>query len=236
MLYSIVIPAHNEAENISQLVHDVCSTMASVGGTWELIIVDDCSSDNTWEVLESLHKEVPQLRSIRLRRQSGQTAALSTGFKVSKGDILITLDGDGQNDPKDIPRLLEALVGSDCVCGYRGLRRDSWTKRMTSRIANSVRRFLLDDKVRDTGCSLKAFRAECVENIKFFRGMHRFLPALIAMEGFHVIEMSVRHHPRKKGKSHYSFLNRGFSTISDLLAVWWMKRRIVNVDIEKTLP
>jgi glycosyltransferase involved in cell wall biosynthesis len=236
VLYSVVVPAHNEAENLPQVIHDVVDVMNSLRGAWEIVVVDDGSCDDTWKILQKLHENIPQLRALRFRSQSGQTAAFSAGFVRAKGDIIITLDGDGQNDPKDIPRLLEALAGSDCVCGYRTFRRDSWIKRITSRCANAVRKFLLNDSVRDSGCSLKVFRAECVANIKLFRGMHRFLPALISMEGFHVIEMSVRHHPRKKGRSHYSFLNRGISTVSDLLAVWWMKRRTCRIDIEKTLP
>jgi glycosyltransferase involved in cell wall biosynthesis len=179
---------------------------------------------------------MPELKGFSLKERSGQTTALETGIRSAHGEILITLDGDGQNDPHDIPSLLAALDGVDGVSGCRQLRQDTWKKRLVSSYANGIRRWLLGDDIHDTGCSLKVFHAYCFSNIKLFKGMHRFLPALVTIEGFRVSEVPVSSRPRNKGKSHYSLRNRGFSTISDLLAVWWMKRRHVHADVVRRLP
>lgn len=236
MQYSVVIPAHNEAKNLPALLSELEATMSQFAPSWELIIVDDASSDGTWDMLAARQQTMPQLRAIQLRRQSGQSAALAAGFKEIRGEVVITLDGDGQNDPHDIPLLLEALADVDCVTGCRTCRHDSWGKKITSFCANSLRRYLLGDTIQDTGCSLKVFRAPCLASLKMFKGMHRFLPSLVTIEGYRVKEIPVSHRPRKEGASHYSLRNRGLSTIVDLLAVWWMKRRHIRLEIANRLP
>jgi glycosyltransferase involved in cell wall biosynthesis len=233
--YSVIIPAHNEEENLQNLLQEIEEVMTALLEPWEVIVVDDASTDKTWDIIKKKHFLLPELKGIQLKQQSGQTAAVLTGLKNAQGTILITLDGDGQNDPHDIHLLLTALHGTDCVCGYRIRRQDTWDRRLISRIANGMRRWLLGDDIHDTGCSLKAFYASCFTNIKLFKGMHRFLPSLLMIEGFHVKEIPVSHRPRKAGKSNYSLLNRGFSTISDLLAVWWMKRRHIQVEVSHKL-
>ncbi len=235
MQYSVIIPAHNEAENLPPLLHELDEVMASLCDSWEVIVVDDASTDETWNTLKALLHTSLQLKGIQLKQQSGQTAALLAGIREAQGEILITLDGDGQNDPHDIPLLLTALQDADCVSGRRINRQDSWDKKLTSSLANGMRRYLLGDTIHDTGCSLKAFRTSCFEKIKLFRGMHRFLPSLLMIEGYQVLEIPVSHRLRKAGKSNYSLLNRGFSTISDLLAVWWMKRRHIQPEIAQRL-
>lgn len=223
--FSVVLPAHNEEDNLPPLLQEIQSVLNQIGRTWEIIVVDDGSTDHTWNLLRTA--SVP-VRGIRLKERSGQSAALDIGLRAANGEIIITLDADGQNDPKDIPSLLEALDGYDCVSGCRQNRQDSFHRKVITFMANTTRRWLLNDGIHDTGCSLKVFKAPCFRNVKLFKGMHRFLPVLIMIEGFHVTEWPVSHRPRTKGTSHYSIFNRGFSTIADLLAVWWMKRRHLN--------
>lgn len=234
--HSIIIPAHNEQENLPKLLDEIKEVMQKLGLTWEVLVVDDGSTDTTWKTLETIQQKLPELRAIRHTRSFGQTAALYTGIKSALGSIIITMDADGQNNPQDIPRVLQGLANVDCVSGCRALRHDTWQKKVTSKIANACRRLVLGDTIVDTGCSLKAFKACCFQNIKPFRGMHRFLPSLFLIEGYKVREISVSHRPRQKGISHYSLRNRGFSTLSDLLAVAWMKKRHFSVEVERTLP
>jgi dolichol-phosphate mannosyltransferase len=233
VMYSVIIPAHNEAENLPGLLHELDEVMTNLQQPWEVIVVDDGSTDATWPFLEKEAHHLQQLQGVQLKKQSGQTAALLIGIQTAKGQIVITLDGDGQNDPHDIPRLLSVLRDADCVSGWRVDRQDSWHKKLTSRIANTMRRWVLVDSIHDTGCSLKVYKTPCFANVKLFKGMHRFLPSLLMIEGYQVKEIPVADRARKRGKSNYSFLNRGFSTISDLLAVWWMKRRTIHVEIKR---
>lgn len=232
--YSVVIPLKNEASNIGDLIQELEPVMQSLNEPWELICIDDGSTDNTKEVLESLAQQKPYLRIIIFKQNYGQSSAFDAGFKAARGEFVITLDGDGQNDPKDIPRLVPHIQSCDLVCGIRQKRKDSFSKRMISKIANSVRRWACGDGVQDTGCSLKVYRKSCLDSIKMFHGMHRFLPALFIMEGFSRIQqVPVNHRERIKGKSHYNFFNRSFNTISDLLAVRWMKKRHLHYQIER---
>jgi len=231
--YSIVIPAHNEKDNLPPLIQEIKSVMDKLGEPWEIIVVDDGSTDGSWEALHKCH--LPQLRGFLLKQQSGQSAALDIGIKAALGEIIIVLDGDGQNDPHDIPKLLVALDGVDCVSGCRQIRQDRWDRKIISTIANGTRKWLLGDDIHDTGCSLKAYRADCLRHIKLFKGMHRFLPSLLIIEGFQVKELPVSHRPRTLGTSNYSIFNRGLSPIVDLLAVWWMGRRRLRGEIAQTL-
>lgn len=229
-VYSVVIPLKNEASNIGELVQELEPVMQNLG-RWELICIDDGSTDETGRVLKELGSQKPFLRIISFKRNYGQSSAFDAGFKASKGEFIITLDGDGQNDPKDIPNLLSLLPESDLVCGIRLKRKDTFVKRITSKVANCVRKWLVDDGVQDTGCSLKVYRKACLDKIKLYQGMHRFLPALFIIEGFKVGQIPVNHRERLRGKSNYNFLNRSFNTVADLLAVRWMKKRHLNYQI-----
>lgn len=236
IMYSIVIPLKNEEGNIAELIDELEPVMLRVGAPWELICIDDGSTDATSSILMDLAKIKPYLRIITFDRNYGQSSAFDAGFKHARGEWLISLDGDRQNDPGDIPKLIAASAASDLVCGHRVNRRDPWHKKITSFLANSIRSRLCQDQVHDTGCSLKIYRASCVRHIKMYQGMHRFLPALFKIEGFRVSEIPVNHRERVKGKTKYNFFNRSFNTIADLLAVRWMWKRRLNYRIHKEIP
>lgn len=232
IVYSIVIPLKNEASNILSLINELEPVMNDLRQPWELICIDDGSTDETRQLLSNLTLEKSYLRPIFFKKNYGQSSAFDAGFRAAKGEFVITLDGDGQNDPKDIPRLVELIHDCDLVCGIRMKRKDSLTKRLTSKLANFVRSRLCDDGVQDTGCSLKVYRKECLAHIKMYHGMHRFLPALFKMEGFRIKQIPVNHRERLKGKSNYNFLNRSLNTVADLFAVRWMQKRHLRYQIE----
>lgn len=234
--YSVVVPLKDEEENVDALIHEVESVMSELKEPWEMICIDDGSSDNTLSKLQSKAGTKPFLRILVFKKNYGQSSAFDAGFKAAKGEVVITLDGDLQNDPKDIPKLLETLKECDLACGCRVNRKDPFVKRITSKVANSLRSRLCQDGISDTGCSLKAYRSACLMHIKMFNGMHRFLPALFKNEGFRVREVAVGHRPRSHGKTKYSFLNRSFNTISDMFAVCWMRKRHLGYRIDKELP
>lgn len=230
--YSVVIPLKNEAGNITDLINELEPVMHGLKQPWELICVDDGSTDETRPILKSLAKQKNYLRIISFKQNYGQSSAFDAGFKASQGRFVITLDGDGQNDPKDIPKLLQLIQDSDLVCGIRLKRKDTLVKRFTSKMANAVRNWACEDGVQDTGCSLKVYRKSCLEQIKMFHGMHRFLPALFKMAGFRIQQIPVNHRERLRGKSNYNFFNRSFNTVADLLAVRWMKKRYLRYQID----
>ncbi len=234
--YSVVIPLKNEEENILDLINELEPVMVKVNQPWELICVDDGSTDNTRDILNDLSGKKPYLRTLFFDKNYGQSSAFDAGFRFAKGEIIITLDGDRQNDPTDIPKLLELIESCDMVCGQRKKRKDPWSKKIISKLANAVRSRFCHDGVSDTGCSLKAYRRSCFEKIKMFHGMHRFLPALFLMEGFTIKEVPVNHRERVKGKTKYNFFNRSFNTVSDMFAVRWMNNRRLHYKIEKELP
>lgn len=228
---SIVIPVYNEEENIPPLLGAISRVMQEVGLSYEVICVDDGSTDKSYAVLREMADHYPGLVLIRFQENAGQTAALDAGFKAARGRIIVTMDADLQNDPADIPVLLEALQEYDMVCGWRYQRQDPWIKLVSARIANAVRNWITQEQIRDTGCSLKAYRRECLASLKLFTGMHRFLPTLVKMEGFRVTEVKVRHHPRRHGKSKYNIRNRLVSSFLDCLAVAWMQKRALRYKI-----
>jgi glycosyltransferase involved in cell wall biosynthesis len=189
------------------------------------VYVDDGSRDGSAEVLASLAARDPRVRVLRFAENAGQTAAFAAGFEAARGEVIATLDADLQNDPADLPRLLAALDGADVVNGVRVGRRDGLVRRASSRIANAFRNWVTHESVTDVGCSLRVMRASYLRRLPLFRGMHRFLPTLLRLEGARVIELPVRHRPRRHGRSKYGIANRLFVGIADTLAVRWMQSR-----------
>lgn len=234
--YSVIIPLKNEEENIIDLIQELEPVMQGLKKTWELICIEDGSTDKTLEILTKLLSQKPYLKLIVFKKNYGQSSAFDAGFKAAKGQYVITLDGDRQNDPKDIPRLLKAIQNHDLACGIRMNRKDPLSKKLISWVANKVRRFICDDGVSDTGCSLKVYRASALKKIKMYQGMHRFLPALFKIEGLRIIEIPVNHRERVKGHTKYNFFNRSFNTLADLAAVRWMGKRQLRYQINKELP
>jgi glycosyltransferase involved in cell wall biosynthesis len=233
--YSVVIPLKNEAHNIVELIQELEPVMESLKKPWELICVDDGSTDETPQILQDLLKQKSYLRVLRFKQNYGQSSAFKAGFQAARGEFVITLDGDGQNDPADIPRLVQLMEECDLACGIRAKRKDTWVKRWTSKIANKVRNWLCEDGVQDTGCSLKVYRKSCLDQIKMYQGMHRFLPALFGIEGFRIQQLPVNHRERLRGKSNYNFFNRSFNVLADLWVVRWMKKRHLSYQIEQEL-
>jgi len=224
---SVVVPCFDERDNVESLHGEIVRALGSVSGGFELIYVDDGSRDGTDERLAKIAAEDARTRVIRFPENRGQTAALAAGFRAARGELIATLDGDGQNDPADLPRLLAGLVSADVVNGVRVSRQDGPLRRLSSRIGNGVRNWATGERVSDVGCSLRVMRAVYVKRVKLFRGMHRFLPTLLRMEGARVIELPVGHRPRRAGRSKYGVANRLFVGIADVLAVRWMiKRRL----------
>ena len=226
--YSIVIPMKDEEGNVKPLIEEIEPIMHSLNDGWELICIDDGSVDKTLSILNELSSEKPYLKTIVFDRNYGQSSAFDAGFRSARGEYVITLDGDRQNDPSDIPRMIKMAHQFDLVCGIRKKRRDKWLKRAISYWANTVRSRFCGDGVQDTGCSLKIYRKSCLNKIKMYHGMHRFLPALFKIEGFSVGQLPVNHRERDQGKTKYNFLNRSFNTVSDMFAVRWMRKRQLN--------
>jgi dolichol-phosphate mannosyltransferase len=230
---TVVIPAYNEVANVEPCYRELACVLEAYGQPFEILFVDDGSTDGTSGVLRTLASADRRLRVLRFRRNAGQTAALHAGFRAARGAVVVTMDADLQNDPHDIPKLLAALPGQDAVCGWRVDRHDPWTKRIASRVANRVRDRFTRDGVHDTGCTLKAFRREAVQELHLYRGMHRFLPALLQMEGRRVAEVPVSHRPRRAGISKYGNWGRLWTGLADLVAVRWMARRRLDYVIEE---
>jgi dolichol-phosphate mannosyltransferase len=227
---SLVIPLYNEEENVLPLVDQLHAALGGWPRPMEILLVDDGSTDRTLDFLRRAQEADSRIRVIHLRRNLGQTAALAAGFRLAKGTALVTLDGDLQNDPAEIPRLVEMLKDWDAVCGVRIHRHDGLWKRLSSRIGNGFRNWATDEDIVDTGCTLKAYRRECLQGLELYHGMHRFLPTLLKMRGFRVTQVPVGHHPRLHGRTKYSTWGRLVKGLSDVLAVRWMKQNRVNFD------
>ena len=227
---AVVAPVFNEAENIGPLIDEVVAALADAGPC-EIIVVDDCSSDGTADALAEAKTAIPALRVLRHARNAGQSRALRSGVLAAKADIIVTLDGDGQNDPADIPKLLERLQRADAppglamVAGQRRNRKDTLAKRWASRAANAIRQKLLADGAADTGCGLKAFRREAFLHAPYFDHLHRYLPAMMIREGFKVEYCDVGHRPRRFGVSKYTNWQRAAVAVRDILGVLWLKDR-----------
>lgn len=225
---SVVVPVFNEEANMSILQAELRSALARLDH--EIIFVDDGSTDQSVAKIEN----APHVRLLRLEKNTGQSAALFAGLTAARGAIIVTIDSDLQNDPADIPRLLaEISLGGDLVCGYRQKRKDTMIKRLTSRIANFVRSRYTRDGVRDTGCTLKAMRRECVSALIPFKGMHRFIPALVKNAGFRIVEVPVNHRPRKFGESKYGLGNRALRATIDMFGVRWLLSRRLNYKVRQ---
>ena len=231
---SFVIPCFNEEGNLRELVKAIRAVVEPLKIPYEILITDDCSTDKSWDILKELGAEDTRIRSQRFAANCGESAAHWAGYKSAQGKYIVTLDADLQNDPKDLPKFLEALKNFDCVCGTRVATRsksDNFVKVMSSRIANGVRNKLSGENIADAGCCYRAFKRECIQDLKFFKGMHRFMPTLIKMEGFSVTEIPIASNPRFAGQSHYGVWNRLFASFYDLLAVRWMKKRMFKFKI-----
>jgi dolichol-phosphate mannosyltransferase len=226
---SVIVPLFNEEENMSILQSELRAALAGVDH--EIIFVDDGSIDRTAERVE----KAPNVRVIRFAKNGGQSAAIYAGLQAANGAVAVLIDGDLQNDPVDIPRLLaEISRGADLVCGYRARRKDTLVKRLTSRIANAVRSRFTKDGVRDTGCTLKAMRRECVSALVPFKGMHRFIPALIKAAGYRLVEIPVAHRARRFGQSKYGLGNRALRATIDMFGVRWLLSRRLNYKIRES--
>jgi glycosyltransferase involved in cell wall biosynthesis len=225
---SVIVPVFNEEDNVSILQQEL--SRALTGLDYEIIFVDDGSNDRTAERIE----RSARIRILRFEKNTGQSAAMYAGLRAARGTNLVLIDGDLQNDPADIPRLLAEIEhGADLVCGYREKRKDTTVKRLTSRIANSVRSRFTKDGVRDTGCSLKAMRRECVGALIPFKGMHRFIPALVKGAGYRLVELPVSHRPRRFGQSKYGLRNRALRATVDMFGVRWLLSRQVNYKLRR---
>ncbi len=225
---SVVIPVFNEVENLPRLAAELRIALGETLRSYEILLVDDRSTDGSYRAIQAIVEGNSHFRLLRLARHRGQSTALAAGFHNARGEIVVTLDSDLQNDPADIPRLLAALEGCDLVSGVRAQRSDSWLRRVSSRLANRVRGRLLADGVTDVGCSLKAYRAEVLRHLPSFDGMHRFLPALVQIEGARVREIEVRHRPRRYGEAKYNIRNRLWRGLADLMAVRWMQKKWID--------
>lgn len=234
--FSVVIPAHNEAGNIQGLLLEI-GRLIKNKVDWEVLVVDDASDDDTLKVLKEMRIQAPWLRVILHGKRAGQSLALLSGIRYAKGEIIITMDGDGQNDPADMFRLLDVYEKNESsfclVVGKRSKRKDTWIKRISSRIANKIRSTLLRDNTPDTGCGLKVFKRSDFLALPWFDHMHRFLPALFKAMGGQVISVEVSHRARKKGLSHYGTLDRLWAGIWDLIGVYWLLRRIKFVQAKE---
>jgi dolichol-phosphate mannosyltransferase len=237
---SVVFPVYNEEENIPILLREIAAALdeKSVGKGWsyEIVAVDDGSTDRSLEVMHSMRAAFPTLRVLALAKNTGQTAALEAAWHAAQGRLVVSLDADLQNDPADIPAMVRKLEESnvDMVAGVRVNRRDTWSRRMQSKIGNAVRNWITGDQITDTGCSLKLVKREAIDRVRLFTGMHRFLPTLIRYAGYKVVEMPVNHRPRQFGVSKYGAMNRAFRGLADCFAVRWMGTRMLRYDVRET--
>jgi len=232
--YSVVVPAYNEAESLPTLVREIEAVLTGLGEPFEAIIVDDGSTDGSLAVLREESAKRPWLRYLSFARNAGQSAGFDAGFRAARGDVIITLDADLENNPADIPLLLGHLREYDAVSGARTARKHSRARRLMSFLGNRVRNWFLGTDFKDTGCSLKVFRRECVERVPIFNGLHRFLNNVFELQGFRVLEVPVSHRPRQFGTTKYGTFRRAFRVLPDILALAWMKRRWVNYEVKET--
>lgn len=230
---SLVIPAYNEQENVPVLLERVGAALLQTGKEFEVLIVDDGSTDLTPKLLEEGMQKYPWLRILRMAKNGGQSAAFEAGFKAARGEVIATIDADLQNDPEEIPRLLPMLDGYDMITGWRKDRHDTSFRRLQTHIANRIRNWLSDETIQDSASSLKLYKRHCLEGLKLFNGMHRFFPTLVKMRGYTVLETPVKHSQRYAGTAKYGLRNRAWRAFIDLLAVRWMKKRYLRYQVSE---
>ena len=232
---SIVIPVYNEEESLTELFNELKEVLEKHSLDFEIIFIDDGSKDRSGTILKEFAQKDKRVKVICFEKNAGQSAAFAAGFQLVQGGVAITMDADLQNDPRDIPLLLEKIKSYDVVCGWRANRRDNLVRKISSKIANSIRNWLSEEEIKDIACALKAFRRECLQGFPYFNGMHRFFPTLIKMEGYSVTEVKVNHRHRRYGEAKYGIRNRAFRGLNDLLAVRWMKKRRINYAIKEII-
>ncbi|MBM3334543.1 glycosyltransferase family 2 protein [Candidatus Sumerlaeota bacterium] len=228
---TVLIPVCNEVENVEPLLAELVPVLDGLGKTYEIIMVDDGSTDGTYERLCQIRAGFGRLRLARFTRNFGKTAALVAGWDRARGRIIVIMDGDLQNDPRDIPGLIGHIPPYDLVVGYRVKRHDSWFRRAQSSIANWVRNKVIKDNMRDSGCAFQALRHEALHTQKFYLGLHRFLPAVFLLEGYKVMEAPVNHRPRLRGKGKFNMRNRIFRAFDDMMAVRWLRSRKIRYEV-----
>jgi glycosyltransferase involved in cell wall biosynthesis len=234
---SVVVPVYNEEESLPLLWPEIRQVLDPSGLAYELIFVDDGSHDRSAEIIRDFRAQDSRVRLITLKVNAGETAATDAGFRAVRGRSVVVMDADLQNDPHDIPLMLAHLDQWDAVTGWRVNRAagDSWVRRLSSRIANRVRNALSQETIQDSGCTFRAFRRECLRDLVLYRGFHRFIPTLLKMRGFRVIEVPVNHRARRFGVSKYGIGNRALRAFVDLLAIRWMKDRQLSYEIAEDL-
>lgn len=234
---SVVIPVYNEEENLPPLWAELRSVLEPLRQSFEVVFVDDGSRDGSAEIIRGFRERDPRVRLVRLKVNAGETAATDAGFKAADGRWIVTMDADLQNDPHDIPAMLGHLEQWDAVTGWRVNRGDgdSFVRRASSRVANRVRNALSEETIQDSGCTFRAFRRECLRGLVLYRGFHRFIPTLLKMRGYRVLEVPVKNRPRRFGQSKYGVMNRVFVATADLLVVRWMKSRLLRYEVAEDL-
>jgi len=232
---SVVVPVYNEEENLPILIPTLVEVLGRLRCAYEIVFVDDGSTDESRRILREMASLHPSLRILRFKENRGLSTALWAGMREVRGEKIVTLDSDLQNDPADIPKLLEYLDRYDMATGWRIKREDPWLKRISSKIANAIRNRLSGEEIKDSACTLRAFKRECIRELPVFNGMHRFLSTLVRMQGYRIIEVPVSHRPRRFGKSKYNIRNRAWRSFVDLLGVRWMKQRHIQYDIEERI-
>lgn len=234
---SVVIPVYNEEDSLEPLWAELRPVLEGLGQAFEVVFVDDGSQDRTTEIIRGFHERDARVRLVRFKANAGESAALDAGFKAARGRWVVSMDADLQNDPADIPRLLAHLDRWDVVTGWRVNRAvgDSWIRCVSSRVANRIRNRLSDESIQDSACTFRAMRRECLRGLVLYRGFHRFIPTLVRMRGYRVLELPVNHRPRRFGRSKYGIGNRALVAFTDLLAVRWMKSRLLRYEVTEDL-
>jgi glycosyltransferase involved in cell wall biosynthesis len=233
---SVILPVHNEAESLPPLWAELAEVLPGLADSAEVLFVDDGSTDGSPTVVRRLAEADPRIRLLRFEENQGLSAAFYAGFQAARGRIVATMDSDLQSDPHDLPMLIARLDAADAVVGRRLIRHDSWLKRVSSRVANGIRRAVTGDPVRDSACSLRVMRRECLAAVPPYSGMHRFVPTLIKLAGFRVVEVPVHHRPRRFGRSKFGVSDRALPALADLLAVLWMIRRRLRYRVVEQIP
>ncbi|PLX68328.1 MAG: glycosyltransferase [Denitrovibrio sp.] len=231
---SYVIPVFDEEENIVTLYNEIEKVSSVIGADHEILFVDDCSRDKSLSIIKELSEKDPKVKFIAFEKNTGQSAALFAGFQAACGDVIITMDADLQNDPGDLPEMFKFYGEYDMVNGWRFERKDTFAKRFASKFGNKIRNAVINEDIHDTGCSLKIMRASMLKRIKIYKGLHRFLPAMMRIEGAKVKEVKVNHRPRIHGVSKYTNLKRAKEAFYDLICVRWMQKRHLEIKIRET--